>query len=122
MGIIQMVLAFLRVFFISRAALGVKLAQNKWGQYVYRHDELVQIRDWLRGHLWRATGRGSVNPRLRRRNEAASFCPWQILFRAICASARHLRRPVRNSPFFHLRAPLHRAILDSGCMRTERKV
>ncbi len=48
-----MVLAFLSVFFTSRAALEVTLAQNKWGQCVHKHDELVQIGDWLRGHLWR---------------------------------------------------------------------
>ena len=41
---------------LRRVALGMKLAQNKWGQSVYRHDELVQIRDWLRNHLWRERG------------------------------------------------------------------
>ena len=41
---------------LRRVALGVKLAKNKWGQCAYSHDELVQIRDWLRGHLWRERG------------------------------------------------------------------
>ena len=26
---------------VKRVELGIKLAQNKWGQSVYRHDELV---------------------------------------------------------------------------------
>ena len=41
---------------LRRVALGVKLAQNKWGQCVYNYDELLQIRDWLRGRLWRERG------------------------------------------------------------------
>lgn len=38
---------------LKRVALGLKLAQNKWGQCVYRRDELVQVRDWLKSRLWR---------------------------------------------------------------------
>ena len=34
----------------------VKLAQNKWGQCVYQYGELVQIRNWLKSHLWRERG------------------------------------------------------------------
>ena len=41
---------------VKRVELGIKLAQNKWGQPVYRHDELVQIRDWIKSHLWRERG------------------------------------------------------------------
>ena len=41
---------------VKRVELGIKLAQNKWGQPVYRHEELVQIRDWIKGHLWRERG------------------------------------------------------------------
>ena len=41
---------------VRRVELGLKLAQNKWGQPVYRHDELVQIRDWIKSHLWRERG------------------------------------------------------------------
>ena len=41
---------------VKRVELGIKLAQNKWGQSVYRHDELVQIRDWIKSHLWRERG------------------------------------------------------------------
>ena len=36
-----------------RIELGLKLARNRWGECVYGKDELVQIRDWLRAHLWR---------------------------------------------------------------------
>ena len=41
---------------VRRVELGLKLAQNKWGLPVYRHDELVQIRDWIKSHLWRERG------------------------------------------------------------------
>ena len=41
---------------VRRVELGLKLAQNKWGQPVYRHEELVQIRDWIKSHLWRERG------------------------------------------------------------------
>ena len=41
---------------VKRVELGIKLAQNKWGQPIYRHDELVQIRDWIKSHLWRERG------------------------------------------------------------------
>ena len=41
---------------VRRVELGIKLAQSKWGQPVYRHDELVQIRDWIKSHLWRERG------------------------------------------------------------------
>ena len=41
---------------VKRVELGIKLAQNKWGQLVYRHEELVQIRDWIKSHLWRERG------------------------------------------------------------------
>ncbi len=41
---------------VRRVELGIKLAQNKWGQPVYRREELVQIRNWIKNHLWRERG------------------------------------------------------------------
>ncbi len=41
---------------LRRIALGVKLARNRWGECVYSGEELIQIRDWLRTHLWRERG------------------------------------------------------------------
>ena len=41
---------------LRRVTLGVKCAQNKWGQCVYNNDGLVQIRDWLRSRLWQERG------------------------------------------------------------------
>ena len=41
---------------VKRVELGIKLAQNKWGQSAYRHEELTQIRDWIKTHLWRERG------------------------------------------------------------------
>ena len=43
---------------VQRQELGLKLARNKHGQPVYSTDELRQIRDWLRTHLWRERGVG----------------------------------------------------------------
>ncbi len=81
--------------------------------------EVVQIRDWLRGYLWARAGRGTTIDGYGNLRKQSIPCFCEILFCAKCAYRAHLRRPVRNSPFFCLRSPQFCAMFDEKC--TNRK-